>query len=51
MIATATEPTDQFERTERTLVASGTSCTEQMSALFAREITHPVELIAPDERW
>ena len=33
---------------DRTLVASGTSCCEQLSALFAREVTHPVELLAPD---
>ncbi|WP_435178499.1 LUD domain-containing protein [Halorussus sp. AFM4] len=32
---------------DRTLVASGTSCTEQMAALFGREVTHPIELIAP----
>ncbi|RDI70132.1 LUD domain-containing protein [Halopelagius longus] len=33
---------------DRTLVASGTSCAEQMSALFARDAVHPVELVAPD---
>jgi Fe-S oxidoreductase len=33
---------------DRTLVASGTSCSEQLSALFGRPVTHPVELVAPD---
>ncbi|MFO7925256.1 MAG: LUD domain-containing protein [Halobacteriota archaeon] len=39
--------TDQFEGTDRTIVASGTSCTEQLSALFRQDVTHPIELIAP----
>jgi iron-sulfur cluster protein len=39
---------DQFEGTERTIVASGTSCTEQLSALFGRDVTHPIELVAPE---
>ncbi|WP_435102856.1 LUD domain-containing protein [Halarchaeum sp. P4] len=39
---------DQFaDEDDRKLVASGTSCTEQMSDLFARDVTHPVELIDP----
>ncbi|SFG85683.1 iron-sulfur cluster-binding protein [Halopelagius inordinatus] len=40
---------EEFADTDdRTLVASGTSCTEQMGDLFARDVTHPVELVAPD---
>jgi len=39
---------DQFlDEQEREFVASGTSCTEQMSDLFERDITHPVELLDP----
>ncbi|WP_318570868.1 LUD domain-containing protein [Salinigranum marinum] len=42
---------DQFtDAGDRTLVASGTSCTEQLTELFARDATHPVELVAPDGR-
>ncbi|WP_049935452.1 LUD domain-containing protein [Haloplanus natans] len=42
---------DQFaDESDRTLVASGTSCTEQMADLFVRDVTHPVELVAPDGR-
>ena len=37
----------EAEREGRTLVASGTSCQEQLEALFARLAKHPVELIAP----
>jgi Fe-S oxidoreductase len=43
---------EQFQTAEaadRTVVASGTSCTEQLGDLLGREPTHPVELIAPDE--
>jgi len=36
------------DETDRTLVASGTSCTEQLGDLFERDVVHPVELIAPD---
>jgi iron-sulfur cluster protein len=32
---------------ERALVASGTSCQEQLDVLYEREVPHPVELIAP----
>jgi iron-sulfur cluster protein len=38
---------EQFEGTDRTIVASGTSCTEQLSTLFRRDVTHPIEVIAP----
>lgn len=39
---------EQFaDESDRTLVASGTSCTEQMTDLFARDVVHPIELIAP----
>lgn len=40
---------DDFDgETHRQFVASGTSCTEQMEALFAREVIHPIELVAPE---
>ncbi|MFB6134154.1 MAG: LUD domain-containing protein [Halanaeroarchaeum sp.] len=40
---------DEFEDPDdRTLVASGTSCTEQMDALFSGEVVHPIEVVAPD---
>ncbi|SEO87945.1 iron-sulfur cluster-binding protein [Halogranum amylolyticum] len=32
---------------ERTVVASGTSCLEQLDALLSRPTQHPVELVAP----
>ena len=32
---------------ERTVVASGTSCLEQLDSLLARPTQHPVELVAP----
>ncbi|WP_435146073.1 LUD domain-containing protein [Halobaculum sp. P14] len=32
---------------DRELVASGASCHEQLGALFPRDATHPVELVAP----
>jgi Fe-S oxidoreductase len=41
---------DQFstaETRDRTVVASGTSCIEQLDALLSRPTRHPVELIAP----
>ena len=34
---------------DRRVVASGTSCLEQLDALLSREATHPVELLAPDD--
>ena len=34
---------------ERTVVASGTSCLEQLDSLLSRPSRHPVQLIAPDE--
>jgi Fe-S oxidoreductase len=34
---------------DRRVVASGTSCLEQLDALLSREATHPVELLAPGE--
>lgn len=45
------ELADQFEEggeRDRTVVASGTSCSDQLDALLDREPTHPVELIAPE---
>ncbi|QSW97710.1 LUD domain-containing protein [Haloterrigena alkaliphila] len=39
---------EQFEgETDRTLVASGASCHEQLGSLFPRESVHPIELVAP----
>jgi len=41
---------EQFSTTEardRTVVASGTSCLEQIDALLERHPRHPVELLAP----
>jgi hypothetical protein len=41
---------DQFrtpETRDRTVVASGTSCLEQLDALLSRPSRHPVELVAP----
>jgi Fe-S oxidoreductase len=35
------------DETDRTLVASGTSCIEQMETLFGQDVTHPVELLDP----
>ncbi|WP_248895975.1 LUD domain-containing protein [Haloplanus halobius] len=37
------------ETRDRTVVASGTSCLEQLDALLSRPSTHPVELISPAE--
>jgi len=34
---------------DRTVVASGTSCLEQLDSLLDRPSTHPIELIAPDD--
>jgi Fe-S oxidoreductase len=42
---------DQFSTSdskERTLVASGISCSEQLEAGFDRTVIHPIELIDPD---
>ncbi len=44
---------DQFEEAgerDRTVLASGTSCHDQLDALLDRKPEHPIELIAPDER-
>jgi Fe-S oxidoreductase len=38
------------ETRERTVVASGTSCLEQLDSMLARPSQHPVELVAPDGR-
>ncbi|WP_206731786.1 LUD domain-containing protein [Halorubrum amylolyticum] len=38
---------EQFGDTDRTVVASGTSCGEQLDALLGSPPMHPVELIAP----
>ncbi|WP_224268934.1 LUD domain-containing protein [Haloprofundus salinisoli] len=41
---------EQFEAADaadRTVVASGTSCLEQLDALLSRPTQHPVELVAP----
>jgi iron-sulfur cluster protein len=36
------------ETQERTVVASGTSCLEQLDSLLARPSRHPVQLVAPE---
>ncbi|QLG62468.1 LUD domain-containing protein [Halorarum salinum] len=39
---------EQFGDDDRTALASGTSCCEQLGALLGRPGTHPVELLDPD---
>ncbi|QLG26886.1 LUD domain-containing protein [Halorarum halophilum] len=39
---------EQFGDDGRRVLASGTSCVDQLEALLSRPATHPVELIAPD---
>jgi len=42
---------DQFaDKTDRTIVASGTSCTEQLADLLDESVKHPVEILAPRGR-
>ncbi|WP_231187918.1 LUD domain-containing protein [Haladaptatus sp. DYF46] len=42
---------DQFaDETDRTIVASGTSCTEQLADLLDESVKHPVEILAPRGR-
>ncbi|EFW90054.1 hypothetical protein ZOD2009_20702 [Haladaptatus paucihalophilus DX253] len=42
---------DQFEdETDRTVVASGTSCTEQLVDLLSADVRHPVEVIEASRR-
>ena len=36
-----------FDDPARQLVASGTSCTEQLGAVFDEGVVHPIELVAP----
>ncbi|WP_313695438.1 LUD domain-containing protein [Halorarum halobium] len=38
----------QFGEDERRVLASGTSCVDQLEALLSRPATHPIELLAPD---
>ncbi|MFD1569097.1 LUD domain-containing protein [Halorubrum laminariae] len=40
---------EQFGDTDRTVVAAGTSCTEQIDALLGDAPMHPVQLVAPRE--
>jgi Fe-S oxidoreductase len=40
---------EQFGDTDRTVVAAGTSCTEQLDALLEASPRHPIEVIAPRE--
>lgn len=40
---------EQFGDTERTVVAPGTSCTEQLDALLEATPMHPIEVVAPRE--
>jgi Fe-S oxidoreductase len=45
------ELAEQFsagDRGNRTVLASGTSCLEQLDALLDRPSTHPVEFVAPE---
>ncbi|MFB6078443.1 MAG: hypothetical protein ABEJ80_05650, partial [Halarchaeum sp.] len=37
----------QFAGDDAAVVASGTSCVEQLSDLLPRDVSHPVELLAP----
>jgi hypothetical protein len=49
-VAVGDDLVEQFstaETRDREVVASGTSCLEQLDALLARPSRHPVELIAP----
>ena len=39
---------EQFGDDDRRVLASGTSCTDQLDALLSRSASHPVELIAPE---
>ncbi|WP_436343246.1 LUD domain-containing protein [Natronorubrum sp. FCH18a] len=39
----------EFERAE-TVVASGTSCGDQLETLLERAVPHPIEILAPDAR-
>jgi iron-sulfur cluster protein len=46
------ELADQFstaDTRDRTVLASGTSCLEQLDALLNRPSTHPIEFVAPEE--
>jgi iron-sulfur cluster protein len=38
---------EQVAGTDRTVVASGTSCLDHLGDLLGRETTHPIELVAP----
>ncbi len=38
---------EQFGDTDRTVVAAGTSCSEQLDSLLGSPAIHPVELVAP----
>jgi Fe-S oxidoreductase len=40
---------EQFGGTDRTVVAAGTSCTEQLDDLLEASPLHPIEVIAPRE--
>jgi len=43
----AAEP--PFERDDRAVLASGTSCLDQLEAVLDRPTRHPLELVAPDD--
>ncbi|WP_436928777.1 LUD domain-containing protein [Halosimplex halobium] len=52
-VAVGEDLADQFRTDgtgDRTVVASGTSCLEQLADLLARPSRHPVELLVPDGR-
>jgi Fe-S oxidoreductase len=49
-VAVGNELVDQFttpDARDRTVVASGTSCLDQLDSLLDRPSTHPIELIVP----
>jgi len=51
-MAVGTDLREQFttpETEDRRVVASGTSCHDQLTDLLERDVTHPIELIAPAE--
>jgi len=37
----------EMKAPQRTVVASGTSCKEQLQALLDEPVLHPIQLIAP----
>ncbi|MFB6091181.1 MAG: LUD domain-containing protein [Halobellus sp.] len=53
-VAVGEELADQFrteETADRTVVASGTSCLDQLDDLLSRPSRHPIELLAPEGEY